>query len=139
MTYEETIARLPADVRESVLYYRALANEKKRTNPKHIARRKQYAIENKDKMRYCQYKKDAFRQDLSFDIPKEVFLSLIKEPCYYCGDQTELNGLDRVNNNIGYAEENVVPCCTMCNRAKRDYTQEYFIEWIKRAAEYLKR
>ena len=38
----------------------------------------------------------------------------------------ECNGIDRVDNNIGYTEENTVPCCEFCNRAKLNNTEEYF-------------
>lgn len=41
------------------------------------------------------------------------------------------NGLDRVNNLLGYELTNVVPCCNICNRAKKDMTYEQFKLWIK--------
>ena len=81
---------------------------------------------------------------MSFD----VFSLLSKSPCKYCGLEyskkiedrqneskkqkrlsdhvLECNGIDRVDNNIGYTEENTVPCCEFCNRAKLNNTEEYF-------------
>jgi len=35
------------------------------------------------------------------------------------------NGIDRVNNTLGYTEENSVPCCKTCNLAKRTLTLEH--------------
>ena len=42
------------------------------------------------------------------------------------------NGVDRINSNIGYTEENTVPCCKYCNTAKNTMTQNEFKMWIKR-------
>lgn len=42
------------------------------------------------------------------------------------------NGIDRVDNTKGYTRDNVVPCCTQCNRAKRDHSTEYFLAWARR-------
>jgi hypothetical protein len=39
------------------------------------------------------------------------------------------NGLDRVDNTLGYLPGNVVACCTQCNGAKLNYTQEEFLFW----------
>lgn len=36
------------------------------------------------------------------------------------------NGIDRVDNNKGYEIENVVTCCTDCNKKKLKKTQEEF-------------
>ena len=43
------------------------------------------------------------------------------------------NGIDRVNNNLGYSKSNCVACCTFCNYAKSDHSQEEFIFWIQKA------
>ena len=40
------------------------------------------------------------------------------------------NGIDRVDSNIGYIFENCVPCCKLCNMAKKEYPVEEFKEWI---------
>jgi hypothetical protein len=42
------------------------------------------------------------------------------------------SGIDRLDNNIGYVSGNCVPCCSVCNYAKRDMTVDQFKNWIKR-------
>lgn len=93
----------------------------------------------------CAYKCDARKRKLEFKLNRKEFLELTQKNCYYCNiipSQIRgkklisgifiYNGIDRVDNNKGYVIENCVPCCEQCNRAKLDYTQEQFIEWIKR-------
>jgi len=46
------------------------------------------------------------------------------------------NGIDRVNNSKGYVLGNVVPCCTICNRAKLDLTMGDWGEWLSRIASH---
>lgn len=48
------------------------------------------------------------------------------------------NGLDRVNNNLGYTFDNVVPCCKICNFAKSTMNKDEFESWILRTAEHIK-
>lgn len=47
-----------------------------------------------------------------------------------------VNGVDRVDNGIGYELSNCVPCCSMCNHAKRDHTVKDFVEWAARVAAF---
>lgn len=87
--------------------------------------------------------------NLSFD----DFLILSQLPCHYCGSEPSnmansfrnktygcsdfakehgdfiYNGLDRKANNMLHNIENVVPCCSPCNRAKRDMSYSQFI-WM---------
>ena len=37
------------------------------------------------------------------------------------------NGIDRVDNSVGYTIDNCVSCCGMCNFMKRSYNQLDFI------------
>ena len=46
------------------------------------------------------------------------------------------NGLDRVNNGLGYVEGNVVPCCETCNTAKQNLDLPAFFEWVQRVYEH---
>lgn len=79
------------------------------------------------------------------EIDFEQYVKLISQPCFYCGligsnthkrdyinFDLRYNGLDRINNNLGYIESNVVTCCKHCNRAKSDMTAEEFQDWIRR-------
>ena len=95
---------------------------------------------------YGHYKRSAKERNLDFSLTKEQVRELIEQDCYYCGQKPvarftavgcagdyESNGIDRVDNSKGYVLDNCVPCCKMCNFAKRDSTVEEFTEWIKKA------
>jgi hypothetical protein len=40
------------------------------------------------------------------------------------------NGLDRIDNRKGYVSDNIVPCCSDCNLAKRDLSIKAFLELV---------
>jgi len=42
------------------------------------------------------------------------------------------NGVDRVDSNKDYTEDNVVSCCKICNYAKHTMGTYQFMDWIKR-------
>ena len=57
--------------------------------------------------------------------------TLIYADCYYCGKfPNKVNGIDRVNNSVGYTYDNCVPCCKRCNYLKNKTTQEEFAQWV---------
>lgn len=105
------------------------------------------------------YKANARRKGLVFTLTKADVVKLINQPCVYCGaeptprsnfghvvtarkhpgvanylkDKTYLaNGIDRKDNHRGYELDNCVPCCTMCNTAKSNWTEEQWEAWINR-------
>lgn len=86
------------------------------------------------KKRYARYIKGAENRNLEFNISKSDFDYITKQPCAYCGQYSsvykgiQINGIDRIDSKLGYIKENIVPCCTVCNRMKLDYEKE---EWIK--------
>lgn len=93
---------------------------------------------------FSTYRLDAKKDDREFSISLETFIKLVNSKCYYCdlepftvrrSSNKErfkcLNGIDRLDSNIGYTEENVVPCCIHCNKAKSARTYEDFKNWIK--------
>jgi hypothetical protein len=82
------------------------------------------------KGKYLQYKNGAKPRNIHFNISFEEFKTFWQQPCHYCGDQIETIGLDRIDNNIGYELYNLRPCCTTCNVAKNDQTEEAFEEHI---------
>jgi phage-related protein len=74
----------------------------------------------------------------------EEFLEFTKiGHCHYCGNpitwnsyrhkQKGYNGynLDRKDNGGGYAKDNCVVCCEVCNYMKRTMTAEAFIQHCK--------
>ena len=100
---------------------------------------------------YLQYKKAAKHRNISFNITKDFFLKTSQENCHYCGItpsrvrtyhrahdtlQFTYNGLDRLNNDLGYEESNIVPSCFICNQAKHQLTKNSFLDWIKRVYKF---
>lgn len=95
---------------------------------------------------YRDFTKSARRRKIKVEITKEEFIYISTKPCIYCGQHPESvtnkngklngdflhNGIDRVNNSIGYVKNNVVPCCWNCNRAKGTLTMEEFKNWIQK-------
>jgi hypothetical protein len=94
-------------------------------------------------------KRRSKKLNLPYDISIEYFEELINKPCYYCGLSNSkksrdhnykntfvsdtilnLNGIDRIDNNIGYIKSNVVTCCKKCNYAKNIMSQKEFKEFI---------
>lgn len=93
---------------------------------------------------------------LGFDtyIDYDYFKEIIFKPCFYCGIEHSkvvediryekgvkipitdtvfyCNGIDRIDSDIGYIEDNVKPCCTLCNRAKHTMKVDEFISWVKK-------
>lgn len=102
----------------------------------------------------------AKRRGRIFTLRLEEFLNITSKPCHYCGIEWSSeypktiykengskknlagslklngfyrhNGIDRVDNSIGYVSDNCVPCCKFCNHAKLDMTVEEFKSHIKR-------
>jgi len=73
---------------------------------------------------YTSYNKSAIRRKHEFNISKNEFYSIINNNCYLCGKQNtkyNINGIDRIDNNIGYIFDNCRTCCTTCNLLKLDY------------------
>jgi hypothetical protein len=82
---------------------------------------------------FRQYYMNAHKRDLKFELTLEQFAELIQKPCQYCNYSKEgdANGIDRMNNSIGYIIENCGPCCEMCNRMKAFYHPVFFIQKAK--------
>lgn len=103
------------------------------------------------KVVYRRYKKNGFTYDF------KEFLKISQKNCFYCGIEPLgvsksqfdkrcsfnsrqgfflYNGIDRKNNNLGYTKENIVPCCDMCNKAKRNVEFNKFLDWLDRIKNY---
>lgn len=101
------------------------------------------------------YKRNAKNANRIFDLSPEHFRNLTSSSCYYCGSPPSMhtkcnkyykealknkqsiwgdyiyNGIDRKDNNIGYTQNNCVPCCKFCNTGKRDSSyKEFHDHWI---------
>lgn len=92
------------------------------------------------------YKKSAGIRNLSWELSEDDFFSLIEKNCHYCGDAPSLfshrsssfnggfvhNGIDRVDNTLGYTKENCVSCCKNCNYAKRSLSYSEFLDLVRK-------
>jgi len=92
------------------------------------------------------YKKSANDRGLVFDLTKDQFSDLIYNKCYYCGEEPNeymygrkelisskpINGVDRVDSSFGYLANNVVSCCSICNRMKWDLGHQQFLNHIEK-------
>ena len=99
---------------------------------------------------YLQYKFSAKKRKMKFTLSKKQFKSIISEPCYYCNLKPSnirknkyndrkfiYSGIDRINNKEGYILNNCVPCCKICNFAKRIMSLQEFIDWSKRLFKHI--
>ena len=83
------------------------------------------------------------------DWSHQEFKVFTQQECNYCGSLPKTvqktkgrpgeyvyNGIDRMNNDIGYLKENCVPCCLMCNQSKLHHSKENFLDWVKKVYEH---
>lgn len=98
------------------------------------------------------YKRNAKNRHYEWSLPYEKFVQLINGVCYYCKSvpsslvtwrykhevsSLPFNGIDRLDNTIGYTANNCVSCCRTCNSAKGDLTVSEFKAWaLKLAANF---
>ena len=83
---------------------------------------------------YLQYKRGALGKEIVFALTIDEFSQFWKQPCHYCGTSISMIGIDRTDNNKGYVIENCVPCCTTCNKMKRDMEYHDFIDHCSRVS-----
>ena len=67
--------------------------------------------------------------------PEWIVEHIFSQPCHYCGktDWTEI-GCDRIDNSLPHTPDNVVPCCTDCNKKKARYSYDEFMKMIGKIA-----
>lgn len=92
---------------------------------------------------YGNYKRNAIKRNLNFELSIDDFKNLISLDCFYCGTKPQqiyykkgmlnnliYNGIDRRNNDFGYIIKNCVTACKYCNLAKKNFKESDFINWI---------
>lgn len=75
-----------------------------------------------------QYRNNARRRGIEFNLTTVDFEKLVPGKCFYCGEKS--NGIDRIDSNMGYDMINCVPCCTQCNFIKNNTPQDMFVKKI---------
>jgi hypothetical protein len=76
---------------------------------------------------YASYRSRAEKKELEFAITNDNYKSIILQDCYLCGKkstETNTNGIDRVDNTIGYTVDNCKACCKECNHMKNNFGLE---------------
>ena len=115
-------------------------------------RRNRYGFGSEEPAKNCKYaayRVAARNRNLPFELSKEDFFKIVKMDCTYCGigpiNESRAstkgsfyycNGVDRVDNSLGYTKENSVPCCGICNRAKHTMSATEFIAWLDRVTKF---
>ncbi len=101
---------------------------------------------------YGDYKSKAKSRGYSFNLEFKYFLKISKMDCSYCGEPPsqiakgwigrnapprKYNGLDRINNKIGYEKRNVVSSCGKCNSMKSSLNRGEFLRQVKKILDNL--
>lgn len=80
-----------------------------------------YFEKAKAKKTFISYKNSCKNRKLNFELNEDEFDDLLSLHCYYCKNfESGANGIDRLNNELGYTKKNVVSCCKTCNKLKND-------------------
>lgn len=75
-------------------------------------------------------KNDNSEDEFEFNLSLDEFIEITENDCFYCGKEScdeHGNGVDRINNDIGYTLDNCESCCGDCNFMKKDYNIDDFI------------
>lgn len=134
--------------RKNIEYKRHWAREYRQKNLERMRKQaREYRKRNKDKVftydlragrrperRFDLYVRQAKKRGLQFELTMEQFMTYWQKPCGYCGSDIDTIGLDRIDNKIGYLEENITPCCSICNWMKKDFDKYEFINHCAKVA-----
>lgn len=94
------------------------------------------------------YEYTAKIRKLDFLLTEKELRHLVSLNCAYCGNkpsqiyrgsngsQIYYNGIDRIENDKGYAPDNCVPCCGVCNFMKKNMSVEGFLQHIDKIHNY---
>lgn len=81
-------------------------------------------------------KAQAKYRGINYELNKDFVNQFWKSECYYCGDDLDIPRFDRVNSDLGYTENNVVPCCVKCNYMKNDLSVDKFYQHLRKILKY---
>jgi len=98
-----------------------------------LATRKRWRDKNPERHRFGCYRQHAKARKVEFAITFEQACALMRAPCVYCG-AAPLNGIDRIDPNLGYVADNCESACYECNVAKGTRTKGEFLAWLLRVS-----
>lgn len=100
---------------------------------------------------FSSYRLSAKYKKLPFSLTLDQLKAITSSPCHYCGSYPSqvkydppangpyiYNGIDRIDNSLGYTPQNSVAACGWCNLAKNDRTKSEFLDWVARIAKFQK-
>ena len=101
---------------------------------------------------YSQYEANSRNRGYAFSLSKDEFRKITSKSCIYCGSKPKpyfaknravvkvvpyfCNGIDRVDNSVGYEYSNCVSCCDLCNYMKRSMTADDFLTHVNKIVSY---
>lgn len=93
---------------------------------------------------YAQYQLQASLRQYCFELSEDDFRNITQQLCHFCGAPPAqlkrrvnvpggyvYNGIDRLDNALGYTLANSVAACWMCNNAKLGKSEEEFLTWAR--------
>lgn len=99
------------------------------------------------------YMSGAKQRHLEWELSKEEFENIVSKDCHYCGEdprplkslaryhkvdsEIHVNGIDRIDNEVGYTLNNCVPCCTKCNIMKMKLSKSNFLNQVLKIASHI--
>lgn len=92
------------------------------------------AFANSNCISYKSYKTRAQNKNLEFTITENDHETITNQDCYICGKESSdvhKNGLDRLDNSVGYTFKNIKPACFECNVMKKTMSHDSLIEKLK--------
>lgn len=110
------------------------------------------------RQKYSSYKSVAKKRKYCFRLSYRGFKKLLIGNCHYCNSSpipnklsksqerktavnkiVMVNGIDRVNNKVGYTNKNCVSCCKICNYMKNTSSKKEFLFHIKKILDNCKK
>lgn len=80
-----------------------------------------YYKNNRDAELFKIYRKEDIRKGFDNDLSEEWLRdNITTKSCFYCGTTSRPIGADRIDNSKGHTQENVVPCCKICNKVRNN-------------------
>ena len=99
------------------------------------SKKKQQKYDQSPKGVVAHYRNASKRRGFEWALPHLLAMDLVTDNCFYCGaPPAPTNGIDRVVNEKGYTEDNVVTACQYCNKAKLTRSREDFERWAVQVA-----
>ena len=82
---------------------------------------------------YQIYLKNALVKNVEFSLTLEDFQTITNNNCFYCDEMNYrgFQGIDRIDQTVGYIQGNCVPCCKMCNYMKGSLHENMFLKRVE--------